>query len=207
VSNSESLFEDYLKQHNFSYQKDFIVTPGNIDFKVGKNDYIVLCDVKEVRDRKKGKYGQISPQDQIRSDIRKIRRKFGRQRPSLPVILITMNFGTNFFTGLSVQTALMGDIGVYIDATTKTRSELLHLSRGNAAFTKYHNTTISAVLAFDVKNQIYHCLFRNPFTHNPIPQDYFPVWKAIDLNPNANEENLKILSSLMFWPKSFNNTY
>ena len=179
----------------------------NIDFKIDRDGFIVLCDVKEVRDRKDMSYAVISPQNQIRNDIRKLRKKFGKQRPSLPVVLVTMNFGSNIFTGFSVKTALIGDVGVYIDATTKTRSELLHLPRGNAAFTKYHNTTISAVLAFDVKNQIYHCLFRNPFTHNPIPQDYFPVWKAIDLNPNANEENLKILSSLMFWPKSFNNTY
>jgi hypothetical protein len=164
MSYSESLFEIYLNKHHFSYEKDFVVTPGDIDFKVDKDGYVVLCDVKEVRHLKDSIYGQISPQDQIRSDIRKIRKKFGRRRPSLPVILVTMNFGTYIFTGLSVQTALIGDIGVSIYPTTETMSELLHIPRGNAAFTKYHNTAISAVLAFDVKNQIHHCLFRNPFT-------------------------------------------
>ena len=204
MSDSESLFEDYLTKHNLSYEKEFQVDPGNVDFKVEKNGHIVLCDVKEVRDRKKVNYGQISPQEQIRGDIKKLRKKFGKYRPSLPVVLVTMNFGSNFFTGFSVHTALIGNVGVYIDAKTETRSELLHLPRGNAALAKNRNSAISAILVFDVPNSIRHCLFRNPFTYNPIHKNYFPVWKEVDLNPQAGEEDLKLLSYLMFLPRSFN---
>jgi hypothetical protein len=200
MSDSESLFENYLKKHNFSYDEEFPVNPGNIDFKIDRDGFIVLCDVKEVRDRKQKSYALISPQNQIRNDIKKLRRKFGKQRPSLPVVLVTMNFGSNFFAGFSVHTALIGDVSVNI------KSELFQLPKGNAALTKSHNASISAVLVFDVRNQIQHVLFRNPFTYNPIPEDYFPVWKTIDLNPNASHDELKSLS-VMFWPRSFETTY
>jgi hypothetical protein len=36
MSESESLFEDYLTKHNLSYGKDFQVGPGNVDYQVAK---------------------------------------------------------------------------------------------------------------------------------------------------------------------------
>jgi|WetSurSiteA1Bulk_404760.scaffolds.fasta_scaffold66968_2 hypothetical protein len=200
MSDSENLFEDYLKKHKFSFEKEFPVSPGNIDFKTEKGGYIVLCDVKEVRDWNKGGYAQILPQDQIRSDIRKLRKKFGRQKPSFPVILISMNFGTNFFTGVSIATALFGDIGFTFGPVTKINSGIIHLNRGNAALTKHHNTAISAIFGFDVRNQQQHCLFINSFACNPLPNDYFPIWKIFNLKPYEIGNNLQELSDIIFWP-------
>ena len=200
MSDSESLFEDYLKKHNFSYEPNFLVNPGDVDFKVEKNGVIVLCDVKEVRDWEKGTYAQILPQDQIRRDIKKLRGKFGKQKPSFPVVLVTMNFVTKFFTGLSIATALFGNIGIYFDPETILSSGITRLVDGNAALTRNHNTAISAVFGFNVTNLEQHSLFINPFASNPLPEDYFPVSWTFTFN--EFRYNLNELSVIMFWPKS-----
>ena len=201
MSDSETLFEDYLKEHKFFYEPNFVVNPGDVDFKIEKNKHTVLCDVKEVRDWKKGTYAQILPEDQIRRDIRKLREKFGKQKPSFPVVLVTMNFGKNFFTGLSIAIALFGDIGFYFDPETKESSGLTRLIRGNAAFTKHHNTTISGVFGFNVTNNEQHYLFLNPFASNPLIEDYFPVRKTFAFN--EFKYNRSELDIIMFLPRNF----
>jgi len=108
-----------------------------------------------------------------------------------------------YFTGVSIATVLFGDIGIYFDPDAKISSGITYLSRGNAAFTRHYNTTISALLVFNVTNQQQHCLFINPFACNPLSNDYFPIWKTFNLKPYEIGNNLEKLS-VMFFPRKFN---
>ena len=141
----------------------------------------------------------IDAHGHIRSDIRKLRSKF-KTRPNVAVILVTMNCSSNFFTGLTVARALMGDIGINFDRRAlQVTSPLHHLPKGNATLTREQNRSISAVLVFDGPGGR-HCLFVNPFADHPFPNTVFPGVTVIPLDRSAHGEALKTLSTFMFWP-------
>ncbi|MGD0827968.1 MAG: hypothetical protein ABSA09_07755 [Desulfobaccales bacterium] len=121
----------------------------------------------------------------------------------LQLFLYLRIFEHFYFTGVSIATVLFGDIGIYFDPDAKISSGITYLSRGNAAFTRHYNTTISALLVFNVTNQQQHCLFINPFACNPLSNDYFPIWKTFNLKPYEIGNNLEKLS-VMFFPRKFN---
>jgi hypothetical protein len=196
---SEKFFADYLSKRGLPYVRNYVVASGDVDFRIQRGSSIVLCDVKEVRDSKKDPCGKLDAGSHIRSDIRKLREKFKRGRPDQPVVLVTMNCSTNFFTGLTVATALLGDIGIDFDKNTlSSASPLHHLRKGNAVLTESHNRSISGVLVFDVENSK-HYLFRSPFTDYPVPSVFFPGVRVVALNRRTQGRQLTELSNIMFW--------
>ena len=203
ILDSEKLFADYLSEQGFEYDRNYSVANGDVDFRIERGSLIVLCDVKEVRDSKKDPCGKLDAGGHIRSDIRKLREKFKKGRPDQPVILVTMNFSTNFFTGLTVATALLGDIGIDFDKNTfPFTSPLHHLPKGTAVLTETHNCSISGVLVFDIES-CKHYLFRSPFTDHPVPSQFFPEVQALDLSRETQGGELSGLSNIMFWNKKW----
>jgi len=195
---SEQFFEEYLQEHRLDYQRDFFVDPGNVDFCVTSNSCTVLCDVKEIRDPVKNVGGELYPYHHIRKDIKKLRKKFGKNRPNEPCVLVSMNFSERFFTGFTVVRAMLGDVGVAFDKTTKQIiSDVHRLPRGNAAMTKQQNRSMSGVLVFDCVDKS-HRLFTNPFADRVIPHGFFPVVQVISLKRESLEDELTNLSGLMF---------
>src|SRR5688500_18532350 len=91
LMDSEALFAEWLDQHQITYQRNFYVDPGDVDFLIQSTTPHIYCDVKEVRDSKQEPRWEIDAYTHMRSDIRKLRDKF-RKRPDLPLILVTMNF-------------------------------------------------------------------------------------------------------------------
>jgi len=201
---SEQLFEYYLKLHGFEYQRDFAVDQGNInsanvDFRVESNSQVVLCDVKEVRDSNHDINGDLNAYTHIRNDINKLRKKFGKNKPKEPCVLVSMNFSSKFFTGLTIAKAMLGDIGICFDKQTKQIiSDIHHLPRGNARMTQQQNHSISGVFVFDrIDNS--HCLFTNPFADHPAPNGFFPAVQVVLLTRESLSSELQRLSDLMFW--------
>ena len=204
AEHSEQIFADYLTTHGMCYQREYPVNGANVDFCIEMANSRVLCDVKEVRESKEERIAEIDAHYHIRGDIRKLRAKFGKNRPSVPVFLVTMNFSSNFFTGLTIARALLGDIGINFDRLTSTvTSPLHHLPRGNAALTEASNRSISAVLVFDCATRCQHYLFINPFADKPIPEDFFPTSvRRVKLRRDMTQEELLQLSNFMFWPST-----
>lgn len=203
---SESTFKKYLDTYRLKYQEKYIVgsetNPTDVDFFVRSNYGDVCIDVKEVRDSRKESL-EIDAYLHIREDIKDIRKKFNVTRPAFSVILVSMNLSTNFFTGLTVARALLGDIGIEFDPHTKTITKTLHhLQKGNAALTQNKNKSISGILVFDlIKHR--HCLFINPYADKPIPPNYFPNVREVTIKKDANQEELKKLFDIMFWSVNF----
>ena len=196
---AEGIFADYLREHGFLFQRSYPVNRGNVDFRIVSSGYTVLCDVKEVRDPRTDPSGRVEAEGHIRSDIRKLRAKFGKHKPNYPVVLVTMNFSSRFFTGLTVARALLGEIGFTFDrATGETTSPVHHLPKGKAALTRKQNRSISALLVFDHAN-LRHCLFLSPFADHPVPPDFFPGIQVIALNRGSENEDLIALSKFHFW--------
>ena len=203
-ADSEDLFLEYLVRRNFLFERNYPVGRGNLDFRVERSGSVVLCDVKEVRDPEVDSHGKIEAHEHIRSDIRKLRAKF-KHRPEIPVVLVTINVSTRFFTGATVAVALLGDIGVDFNRSNLSiTTPLHHLNKGNAVLTKTHNRSISGVFVFDIVNRN-HCLFTNPFTDHPVPQLFFPEVRVVDLNRDAQGDEIKELSNTMFWNAHCNN--
>ena len=176
--------------------------PTDVDFFLRSDKGDVYVDVKEVRDSREESL-EIDAYLHIREDIKDIRKKFNVARPTLPVVLVSVNLSTNFFTGLTVARALLGDIGIEFDPYTKTITETLHhLPKGNAVLTQKKHKSISGVFVFDLYNQR-HCLFINPYADNPIPLNYFPEVREVTIKKTANQEELKKLSNIMFWNVNF----
>lgn len=199
TADSEKLFADYLNDHGLAYVRNYPVANGDVDFRIESGSSIVLCDVKEVRDSAKDPHGKLDSDNHIRGDIRKLREKFKDGRPNQPLVLVTVNFSTNFFTGLTVATALLGDIGVDFDKNTLSfTSPLHHLPKGNAALTVTQNRSISGVFVFDIANYK-HYLFRSPFTFHPVQADFFPTVRVVDLDRNSQGNEIVNLSNIMFW--------
>lgn len=196
---SESLFASWLDRHRLRYQRHYHVEPGNIDFLVESTNPHVLCDVKEIRQSERESVEGIDAHAHIRSDIRKLRSKFGNQ-PEFPVVLVTMNFSPNFFTGLTVARALLGDVGVEIERQSlRVTKRVHHLRKGNAALTKNQNRSISGVLVFDGIDGR-HVLYKSPFSVRPISDDCFPETDIVCLNREATSAEIVELGNRMFWP-------
>lgn len=172
----------------------------NVDFKINIPAGTVLCDVKEVRDSKVGSAGrEIDAYTHIREDLKALRKKFGRNKPTFPVVLVTMNFSNNAFTAHTVARAMFGDIGAEFSGSV--RGKIHHLPRGNASMTKTTNTSISGVLVFDCAsgNHGNHAYFSNEFARIKLPSGYFPGTEEFDLKRSSGEKKLVRLSNFMFW--------
>jgi len=196
----EKLFEDYLTLHGLKYQRDLLVSgKGNVDFHIQSDSHTILCDVKEIRDSIQKDDCELNAYINIRNDINKLRKKFGQNRPDLPCVLVSMNFSSSFFTGLTVARAMLGDVGVYFDKESKQIiSPVRHLPSGNARMTENQNRTISGVLVFDRAGN-YHCLFTNPFAEHPVPDGFFPNVQVVLLTKDSLCSQMQNLPNLIFW--------
>ncbi len=193
---AESLFAKYLEDHNLSYGRDFLVIPGNVDFRIFFQQGAVLADTKEVRDSPREANGKITAEIQIRDDIKKLRKKFGNGQVE-PVLLVTVNASSSFFTGLTVARALFGEIGTSGQALTEAH----HLERGNAAFNSTNNTIVSGLLLLtDSPNAPVGFLFKNPWAIVEISSKIFPDVIEVDHNRGVQGLNLIDLSKIMIWP-------
>lgn len=193
---SEKLFSSYLETHSIDFERDFPVCGlKNVDFKINAPTGTVLCDVKEVRDSRNDPVGEIDAYTHIREDLKELRKKFGRNKPTFPVVLVTMNFSSNYFTANTVARAMYGDIGAEIFGNM--RGEIHHLRRGNASMTKKTNTSISGILVFDCELGN-HAYFSNEFAEIKLPSNYFPNVAEYDLKRSSDEKDLIQLSKFMF---------
>jgi len=210
MNQSEKLFEEYLEKQKIKFSMHFSVNSDNnknVDFRFTKDGQVILCDVKEVRDSEvqlgpgAGRLGgSVTAQDHIRGDIKKLREKFSSP-PTVPVMLVSMNFSSNFFNALSVSRALMGEIGVIFERGSEDNTSAVHhLHAGNASLRQKMNTSISGVFLFDIANGN-HCLFRSPYAKHEIPLDFFSGINIINLRKDESQEDMIALSKLMFWNK------
>ena len=194
---SEKLFASYLEKHSIKFERDFkVLGEKNVDFRIAQPTSIVLCDVKEVRDSEKDNVGKIDAYTHIREDLKDLRKKFGKNKPTHPVILVTMNFSSNFYTGNTIVRAMYGDTGAVF--SNKGRSRVVHMPRGNASMTKTTNTTISGILVYDCANGN-HAYFSNQYAKINLPTGYFPDVKLFNVKRSTSEEDLVKLSELMYW--------
>lgn len=84
---SEKLFSSYLESKSIIFERDFRVCgEKNVDFKINQPEGTVLCDVKEVRDSRVGSVGIIDAYTHIREDLKDLRKKFGRKKPTFPEV-------------------------------------------------------------------------------------------------------------------------
>jgi hypothetical protein len=200
---SEKEFASYLDAQGLLYKRDYYVGPGNFDFRIESHCGPLYCDVKEVRasDREPPEEaGPISSHLLLREDIRLLRRKYKGKNLDGPVVLVTMNFSSRFFTGFTVARALLGDIGVILGrAETGGTTPLHHLPRGKAAFTRAQNTSVAGVFVFD-RVSGGHVFFRNPYADPQMPIDVFPGLRFISLSREAINDELVNLGDMMFWP-------
>ena len=195
VNRSQQLFAEYLSEAQCVFEQDFSVwNERNVDFYIRSPE--LLCDVKEIRPRKRTD-SLIDHDVAIKRDLQKLRRKFGDSRPRLPILLITMNMSGMFFTGFTVATAMLGKVGTEVGETHRTQFH--HLREGDAAMTLRHLTAISGVLVFDCAAHL-HCLFSNPFAINPVPKLDWPNLSRVDLDRNWSESDLTGLGKRTFWP-------
>lgn len=193
---SEGLFAAYLDKYEMAYKRHYCVSGDkNVDFMI-ESLSVVLCDVKEVRDSSSDSGSKIDAYKHIRDDICKLRKKFKNVRPQQPVVLVTMNFSSKFFTAFTVAQAMLGDVGFAL--LNGNRGNARHLPRGNAAVTKNENTVISGVLVFDADSGN-HRYFPNPFSSYQVPSGFFPDIREIELSRDSGEEQLVKLSKTMFW--------
>ncbi|OQW71531.1 MAG: hypothetical protein BVN35_16285 [Proteobacteria bacterium ST_bin11] len=173
---SEGLFATYLDKYEMAYTRHYRVSGDkNVDFMI-EFPSVVFCDVKEVRDSSSDFGSKIDAYEHIRDDICKLRKKFKNVKPQEPVVLVTMNFSSSFFTAFTVAQAMLGDVGFAI--SNGNRGDARHLPRGNAAVTKNGNTAISGVLVFDA-NSGNHRYLSNPFSSYPVPNGFFPEIREI----------------------------
>jgi len=195
----EALFEEWLSRHSLKYQRHHRVEPGNVDFLIHLRASIVYCDVKEVRDSPEPSVSNIYADGHIRSDIRKLRGKF-KAHPDLPVLLVTMNFSSHFFTALTVARAMLGEIGVLFDRDTlELLKPVHHLRNGNASLTSGQNRSISGVLVWTGLRQR-QTLLLSPFADHPLEGAFFPDTDVVTLDRGASPDAIRILSERMFWP-------
>jgi hypothetical protein len=192
---SEGLFASYLGDLGIEYQRHYRVSGDrNVDFRIEASS-VVLCDVKEVRDSRTQNGSEIDAYSHIREDLRDLRKKFKNTKPTGPVVLVTMNFSSNFFTAFTVARAMLGDVGV--ELFNRTRGGAKHLPGGNAALTKKGNTSISGVLVFDPESGN-HKYLTNPFASNSLQKGYFLGVDEVELSRDAGEDQLVGLSKIMW---------
>ena len=194
---SEVLFATYLKLNNIEFERHYHVNDlKNVDFKIDTKRGTVLGDVKEVHDSRDGIEGTVNAYTHIREDLKDLRKKFGRKKPAYPVVLITMNFSSKFFTAYTVVHAMLGDVGAMF--VGDKRGKIYHLPRGNASMTKTTNTSISGVFVYDCVCGN-HTYFHNEFATIKVPNGYFPDAKELDMKKSSKEEEMIKLTKFMFW--------
>lgn len=194
---SENLFAAYLDSQSISFDRHFPVHgKKNVDFRLIKQAGKVLCDVKEARESSTGSRESIDAYAHIRKDIMDLRKKFGNKKPVHPVVLVTMNFSSNFFTGHTVVRAMYGDVGATF--TSNRREDIQHLPRGNASMTRATNTSISGILVFDCASNN-HAYFSNEFAELRLPLNYFPNVTEYSPSRTSSEEHLVSLCKLTYW--------
>lgn len=173
---SENVFAEYLTQSAITFERDYPVDPGNVDFLVSRQGASVLCDVKAVVKGGEGPYQPVGAKYRIREDIKKLCQKF-RSAPSMPLVLVTLNYSSEMFTAYSVQEAMLGDVEVGFviggegEAANVTTPPI---QREWASLRQAKNTRISGVLVIDpIRGN--HCYIGNPYAANPLPAGFFPV--------------------------------
>lgn len=196
---SEKEFECYLEKQSLVFERNYFVGPGNFDFYLDCHCGAIYCDVKEIQDSDFESEEGIDAHLHLRGDIHKLRNKYKRKKLDGPVVLVAINYSLNYFTGLTVARALMGDVGETFDRITfKKVKHLHHIPQGNAAFTRNQNTSISGVFVFDRVNRK-HCFFENPYAVNPMPRDVFHNLRFIALSRSIVGQELIDLGNIMFW--------
>jgi len=171
---AEKIFYNYLRTHGYRTNGPYKIGKKNVDFQIiDKNNRLVLSDVKIVKQVKKDKAQyEIDAHSFIRKDIKSLREKLKEaDEIKCPVILVSMNFSSKFFTSLTVSRAMFGEVITNIKKKDLTATEPRHA--GKAVFTKEHNTKISGIFVFDYINNK-HIFFHNPYANVPLPVNYFP---------------------------------
>jgi hypothetical protein len=193
---SEGMFASYLDSQGLLYERHFRVSGDkNVDFCIA-GDPRIHCDVKEIRPSSNAST-EIDAYAHLREDLSDLRKKFGRNRPTGPVVLVTVNFSGQMFTGFSVARAMLGDVAA--EFSSEGRSSIGHLLRGNAAVTRAHKRAIAGIFVYDCQYQGSHALFLNPYADFPVPGDSFPHVRRVIVVKSASEEQLHDLSKLTFW--------
>lgn len=193
VTKSERIFENYLLRHKIVFQRNYPVGSKNVDFYISSSKGNILSDVKEVQNTKKD---EIDAHDYIKEDIKKLRQKF-KIKPLEPVLLVTFNNSSRFFTGLTVARAMLGDIGFTYDRKTMTKTSNIHfIYKGNASLTSEKNCSISGVFVLQECEK--NCLFLNPYANYSLSNDLFPDTETIELTRNLQEDGIVVLSNKMF---------
>jgi hypothetical protein len=193
---SEGLFASYLDTLQLNYQRHVPVRDArNVDFRV-EGEPSNLCDVKELRPSGDGSHG-IDAYAHLRDDLSDLRKKFGPSRPQTPVLLVSLNFSGNLFTGFSVARAMLGDVGAEFSADG--RGTFHHLRRGKASMTSVHHRLVSGIFVFDCEPSGSHALLPNPYAAHPIPAAWFPRVRRIAVTKDASEANLRELANITFW--------
>jgi len=196
---SEKEFASYLDTQCLIYKRDYHVGPGDFDFRIESHCGPIYCDVKEIRDSDLESPGEITAYLPLRGDIRKLRNKYKGKTLDGPVVLVTMNFSSNFFTGFTVARALLGDIGTILQRERpKVTNPLRHLPQGNAVFTRKQNTSVAGVFVFDRVSRG-HIFFENPYAVAQMPKEVFHGLRFITLSREAVDDELVNLGAIMFW--------
>ena len=200
-TDSETLFSTWLDQHQIKYQRNYPVNPGNVDFLIESTSPHIYCDVKEVRDSPNKTPYEIDAYKHIRDDIKELRKKF-KDRPKLPLILVTMNSSRSTFSGWTVGRALFGEVGVEVKPDSQQVVKAPHhLPRGKAVLTTKQNRSITGVLVFTGPGKR-HFLFLSPFAEQSIDNKCFPDTELVLLNPKAKGDELMALTNYIFGPIS-----
>lgn len=196
---SEELFASYLAKYGIASERQYVVNPrsgSNVDFRITFGAQSVLADVKEVQEIPK-REGEIIAGRQIRSDLKKLRRKFGTELPTCPVILVTVNGSKGFFTGLTVVQSMLGSIEVvFRKSDFKQISPLRHSKKGSATFTRRQNTTISGILV--LTQNLRNSYFGNPYARHPFDGTLFPQTTVYYPKSDAVGDEITVYSRIMF---------
>jgi hypothetical protein len=192
---SELIFATLLNKYNIHYERDCIVNLANrrnVDFCISFRRQNIFCDVKEVLPTKGPDKGIVAHK-QIQKDIKKLRSKFGSTIPTLPVVLVTVNYSARFFTGLTVKNAMFGELSMtFRKKDFKQIGPTVH-SRSKASLAAEKNRTISGILVLNYGAQ--NVYFANPFARHKIKRGIFP--ETMYLTPQPVDE-IKKFSNIVF---------
>jgi hypothetical protein len=196
---SEKAFASYLDTQGLLYKRDYHVGPGDFDFRIESHCGPIYCDVKEIRDADSEWSEEIRAHLPLRDDIRRLRKKYKGKTLDGPVVLVTMNCSSRFFTAYTVARALLGDIGVIIQSESpRGTTPLHHLPQGDAVFTRKQNTSVAGVFVFDIASGG-HVFFENPYAVAQMSKDVFHGLRFIPLSREAVNAELAKLGEILFW--------
>lgn len=196
---SEIAFEEYLNQHNISYDREFVVSENgaNVDFFVHAANQDIYCDVKEVKRSSTSKPPRVYAKKNIQNDLKKLRSKFKNRRPDHALLLVSMNYSNQVFTGWTIAEAMLGQIGFVVDADFSKIIKPAHITRANASTTPKHNRSISGVYVYDKSMKINN-IYANPYANIHVKENVFPRTQIIDIHPNMSPEDLEWLSNIHY---------